>query len=1228
MNGCLTPERVHALLGGRLTPTEVDASHRHADECPSCRQLLATASSPHDEPAPPGDELPFRGTDRFAVIRCLGAGGMGKVYEVDDRQLGARVALKTLRRFSGPMLLRLKHEFRALADLHQRNLVSLGELIHDDGQWFFTMELVCGRDFLRHVRPDDQLDQARLRAALAEIADGLDALHRAGKVHRDLKPSNVLVEDGGRVVLLDFGLVDDADRGALDLVAGTPEYMAPEQARGRRVDAAADWYAVGVMLYQALTGQLPIEGNRQALLKRKQLFEPHPPSAHAPLVPDDLDSLCRDLLRIDARARPGAADVRARLGRAHAPIRAGDVDAPPFVGRRAELAQLHQALAASRHAAVAVLVAGESGVGKSALVRRFADEAAAAGALVLAGRCYERESVPYKGVDGVVDALGRWLIALPPEQLAPLLPDDAALLPEAFPVLSSLRAGFVAGAAASDGPREPAERRQRLFAALRALLAAVAARSGPVILQIDDLQWSDDDSLALLGELLRAPSLLLVATLRPDTTLALDCELRTLPLMPLGRDDARALAAALVADADAAASVAVEAAGHPLFIAELARQARAHARGALTLDDALRRRTLDLDEPARALLELTAIAGAPLLPELLARAAAAPPDRFARHLHELRAAHFVHTSGGRVDTYHDRVRAAVLAGLDEHSRRDRHRRLAEALEANGRADAEALLLHWRGAGEPARAAGHAVAAAKQARAALAFERAAQLYRTALALDPDRADATQLQIQLSETLIDAGRQLEAADSFLAAVLSSGSDGSGVALDLRRRAAERLLFGGRTAEGLALLDEVLAAIGLRRARGAARSLLTLVWLRARLRLGGLGGRTGRPHELTPATRARLDVLFSASVGLFASDLLGGFAFHTRYLLAALAAGEPHHLARAMANEVVFATLSGQPHRRRHARLAARAQKLAAGVDEPLAQARLVLVQGISATVQGRFADGQRHLDEGERILRDRCTGAVHELNLVKLFGFIAMHFRGQLAPARALAEQWLREAIGRGELFGAVAWRIGLTAGARLGGGDVAGARRHLEVAGELAARAPSGYAFTNQLLAATTLDLYDDDRAAAWRRLRPTWRALAASQALRQQWLRIFFWDLRGRAALAAATAHKEATRGRMIAEAVRAARRIERERVAWARPLATLLRAGAAAVRGDGDGAARHYDAAAHGFLAHDMAMHRAVALRRRGELDGRGDGGADWFTAHAVHDPDRFTRAYAPAAP
>jgi serine/threonine protein kinase len=414
--------------------------------------------------------MEFAGNERYQLVRRLGEGAFGVVFEPIDRERGARVALKTLTRLEPAALYRFKKEFRALADAAHPNLVELYELSSCGDDWFFTMERVDGVDWLTHARAgmavddtlpwagvdhaaadedaddrvwletDNSLDQPprwmvgpvgmvprigavrvdvpRLRAALAQLADAVATIHRAGIVHRDIKPSNVLVDHAGRVVLVDFGIATHLEvraRGATDaeLVLGTPEYMAPEQSSGEPVGAAADWYAVGVMLYETLTGRLPFERSLVKMLFDKERGDDPPrPRQIDPTVPEDLDALCAELLRRRTEARPTDAEVLDRLGVGSASGRARRDASDPavgagFVGREDARRVLGEALDDARRGAPAqVLIEGGSGTGKSALCRAFFDWAAEnAGALVIAGRCYEREAVPYNAFDAAVDAL-------------------------------------------------------------------------------------------------------------------------------------------------------------------------------------------------------------------------------------------------------------------------------------------------------------------------------------------------------------------------------------------------------------------------------------------------------------------------------------------------------------------------------------------------------------------------------------------------------------------------------------------------------------------------------------------------------------------------------------------------------------------------------------------------------------------------------------------------------
>ncbi|HZY87070.1 MAG TPA: serine/threonine-protein kinase, partial [Gemmataceae bacterium] len=665
---------------------------------------LAAPSFPGPAPAPA-----FPG---YEVVRELGHGGMGVVYLARDVKHGRPVALKTVQWLDPAALYRFKQEFRCLADRAHPNLVTLYELYADARLCFFTMELLDGAHFLAHVRgsaaPPDEADYrlppegvARLRAALRQLGDGLAALHRANVLHRDVKPANVLVTREGRVVLLDFGLATaELDAAGLHQsvqprLLGTAAYMAPEQAAGKPVSASSDWYAVGVMLYEALTGRLPFRGSLTEVLLDKQQHDPPRPRDLVPDVPDDLDALCVDLLRRAPEERPPGAEVLRQLGAEAGPASPAAVASAagaegPLVGRQRHLRALTDAFEAVRQGrAVTVCVHGRSGVGKSALLRCFLHGLSESGrAVVLAGRCYEQESVPYKALDSVIDALSRYLERLPPLEAQALLPRDMGPLTRVFPVLGRVEAVASAPGRAPDSS-DPKEVRRRGLAALREMLARLADRR-PLVLAIDDLQWGDVDSAALLGDLLRppdTPALLLVASYRSEDAATSPClrhllragaetDRRELAVEPLSPEEGEELALALLpgeaADRAVAAAIAREARGNPFFLHELAQHAQAGplpAHGAdtgVSLQEVLWARVLGLPEGDRRLLEVVAVASQPLR-EADACAAAEVGAEGPQALARLRAARFLRTAGPaereEVETYHDRIRETVTGRL-------------------------------------------------------------------------------------------------------------------------------------------------------------------------------------------------------------------------------------------------------------------------------------------------------------------------------------------------------------------------------------------------------------------------------------------------------------------------------------------------------------------------------------------------------------------------------------
>jgi serine/threonine protein kinase len=1259
------------------------------------------------QPIGTGEPLEFRGTDRFRIERKLGAGGMGVVYQARDLERNTTVALKTLRQLDANSVYRFKKEFRALADLEHKNLVRLGELFCEGSQWFFTMELVEGQNFLTFVRPGNaslrehgseaspsadtmqfalrttfagdanphavelpSYDEARLRAALGQLALGVSALHAAQKIHRDIKPSNVIVTADDRVVLLDFGLVLDALTAHEDSdlrMVGTAAYMAPEQAASRPVGPEADWYSVGVVIYQALTGRPPFLGPPLELLMNKQRFEPAPPRALVPDVPTDLDTLCVELLRTDPRARPPGRQVLLRLGvqdafdlTAPASVTAATslTQAPPFLGRSRELQVLCDAFETSRKKeCVTLFVHGESGMGKSALVKHFTDalEGDSSGTVTLRGRCYERESVPYKAFDGIVDALGQRLARLDQVDAALLLPKDVAVLARLFPVLRRVPA-----VARVTQPRlpDPQELRARAFGALRDLLSRLSDRH-PLVLHIDDFQWTDLDSLALLGDVLRPPDgprLLLLATVQEGTLHARGAsdpvkavdgilgDVRHLVLASLPPDEAKALVGEILGpqalrNPAHVEAIAKEAAGHPLFIYELARHLMMSGvpdPAGIRLDEALWHRIRHLEDPARRLLEVLAIAGAPLPHKTAAQACELDPASFSKWLSILRVAHLARNSNAQgeacVEPYHNRVRDAVLANLGPEVSKRHHAQIADALEATTASlqNPLGLIRHLESAGELERAAQHARRAAPLASEALAFDQAAVLYRIALRLgEHTDAEKRVLYALLGEALANAGRSPEAAAMF-----QQGARGANAAesLDLHRRAAEQLLLSGHLDQGLATMKRVLAAVHLKLPESPRQVLFELLVGRARVRLRGRRYFRRDESQIAATDLTRIDTCWSASVGLATVDFLRGAAFQTRHLLFALEAGEPYRLARALAAEASLCSGSGGKSRKRTARVLAEARALATEIDHPHALAMVGASEAIAANMEGRWTSALETADRADAQFRDRCTGVAWERDTLHVVAVTALAYLGEMSELGRRVPQYQREAQERGDLYGMTYMSTGEALLCWLARDDPKGARREAERATHQYSRQGLLVQAYLDLLAQVRIDLYQGDFSGAWTRTQERWPALSKSLLLHVQLIRIVMYNLRAQAALACAADGKEGPQQKALLGAAQDdAHRLLSEKMPWSRALARLLLAQIAWARGDHRTAVARY-ADAHRELGEtNMALYAAAARYRQGQLLG-GDEGQSlkssafaWMVHQGIKSPERMTAVCAP---
>jgi eukaryotic-like serine/threonine-protein kinase len=251
---------------------------------------------------------------RYEVLSRIGTGGMADVYLARDQLLGRQVAVKLLHhRFAEDQefVERFRREASSAAGLSHPNVVAIFDRGEWDGTYYIAMEYLPGRSLKTVVREQGPLDPLSAIDVVAQILHAARFAHGRGVIHRDLKPHNVILDGEGRAKVTDFGI---ARAGASDMtltgsIMGTAQYLSPEQAQGQAVSAASDLYAVGIVLYELLTGAVPFDGETAVTIALKQVSAtPPPPSALNPAVPPELDAVVARALAKDPAERFTDAD--------------------------------------------------------------------------------------------------------------------------------------------------------------------------------------------------------------------------------------------------------------------------------------------------------------------------------------------------------------------------------------------------------------------------------------------------------------------------------------------------------------------------------------------------------------------------------------------------------------------------------------------------------------------------------------------------------------------------------------------------------------------------------------------------------------------------------------------------------------------------------------------------------------------------------------------------------
>ena len=834
----------------------------------------------------------------YTARRVLGVGGMGKVYLAEHDESGRQVAVKTVRYTDeagrATAMRALTRETRSLLRLDHPGIVRLEDFDLDDERPWFAMELLYGSALLdyyadpnvtetaatRAVGADDQpWTMAITRASLHEVpnsglvdlgsapvnlvrtidslADGartllgallqvchvLEYLHGQGVVHCDLKPENIVVTDEGRVVLVDFGIAGELEArisrfGLADagITAGTAAYMAPERILAERFDGRADMYALGCMMYEALSGKRPFTGEMLAVLHKHLWREPQPLQRLNPLVPPELVDLVARLMDKSPRSRLGHAavvqDVLQRVG-LQMPDLAVELPAPtPYlyrssiVGRDDVLATLSERIQRVRDGAAAwVVLVGDPGVGKSSVAARALSDArdlrsvvSQCGTHAVAGSV----GSPLHALQGLFDAMFERS-----QHRGDPLPASAIWLAPFAPRLGAGREvpTITVGAVA---------RRQIVDAVVDGL--HYVADDQPMLLVIDQLQWADELSIQVLRAVMARLNRTLVLGLCRDVPSPLRAVLNAgiseeIAIGPLDPGSVDAAIGEMLGGSDppTALSSAIfeRTKGNPFQVGELMRLAQRKGLFALQADgrwsvtsasavDALPTpRTMaevaswrldELSDDARACAEAFAVLGRVAATNIMAHMLSLTQRDDARAVAEL-VAHEIVDDGGEPQSVafeHAVIREQLYNAMSPSRRAELHAAAAQAIVELGANDAS---LGWHF--EQSRQFGPALQAYRQA-AVVAHEQAAYEHagamcdaarRVAESLDDSVAvmAAMEDRIRLSlEGLRDFGATLQVADELATRAAAAG-DGRMQAVALRE-VAHATREQGRTDEAL--------------------------------------------------------------------------------------------------------------------------------------------------------------------------------------------------------------------------------------------------------------------------------------------------------------------------------------------------------------------------------------------------------------------------------------------
>jgi predicted ATPase/predicted Ser/Thr protein kinase len=718
--------------------------------------------------------------ERYRIEEELGKGGMGLVYRAYDEILKRDVAVKIMSktRLGTEGRARMLREAQTVANLRHSNIVVVYDAGKHEETPFIVMELVEGQT-LSDKKPGNLEEIVQVAK---QICKALDHAHQQGIVHRDLKPENVIVEPDGNLKLMDFGLAHSvATRMTSEgTIMGTVFYMAPEQVTGEELDGRVDLYALGVMLYEFITGVLPFEGENPVAIITQHLNAPLvPPRAKRDDLPPKLNDLIVSLLEKERENRPASAAVLLNLlddprlldMRATAEHELSTLDRivlGRMIGRSNEYTQARQLW---NHAADGqgqlLFISGEPGVGKTRLMREIITQAEVSGGQTFVGECHPEGNTPYSAFAQIVRRVLREHAKNGYEFPPPVLADMLKLSPE-------LKLNFPD--VVPNPALDPEADQRRLMEHMVGFCQVMTAQA-PLMLVLEDVHWADSSTLTMMNKLARRTAGIPVMILGTYREVELDDALpfhqtlqdlirqnlgKRIKLERLDKENTRNLLATIFDEEITPKfldGIYQETDGNPFFIEEVCkalvdsgqlrfienerrwdRPSMEELRIPQGVKVAIQSRVTKLSDDTQDILLFAAVIGRvfdyPTLVKVTEKDEDSLIDCLEEALHAQLLEEIRGTGGEKFNFSHALIPRTLRERVSGLRRSRLHHKVAAAIEETVPEDYERLAHHWGEAGNDEKGLDYTIKAAGRARQTYANQEAVRLYTEALSLLPE------------------------------------------------------------------------------------------------------------------------------------------------------------------------------------------------------------------------------------------------------------------------------------------------------------------------------------------------------------------------------------------------------------------------------------------------------------------------------------------------------------